>query len=246
MSNPTTHTDLSADDRRVLIQERAAKTRRARVIRGRAFFTVMTLAFLVAVLPLGSVLYTLISKGTGFISWSFFTTVPTQPSLIDQSAIGGISNAIVGTLLVIGMAAAMSIPVGVLVGLFLAERDTRPANILRSMVGVMTGLPSILFGIFSLVYIVSAMGGYSAFAGSLALAMMMLPVVARSSEESFRAVPSTLREAALALGARRSVVARSVIIPTRRRRRRYRRLRVRPLVLTDSEVILKNIIELGV
>jgi len=211
-----TLTELPPDpiiERREIIQARAAKTLMRRSIVSRAFLCLLLLAFVIALIPLGSVIYALIAKGVSSISWKFLTTLPTQPSLIAQNAIGGIGNAILGTIIIGGLAALVAVPLAILIGLYLAESLSRTANFLRAIIEIMTGLPSILLGVFAYEYVVLRMKSFSGLAGIVALAVLMVPVIAKASEIAFRGVPSTLREAGLALGARTSRVSRGVILP---------------------------------
>src|SRR3954469_717623 len=171
---------------------------------------------IVALIPLVLVLYYLLKKGLGSWSMHFFTSDPTGNFLGDP---GGIKSAILGTIEMVALAAAISIPIGVGVALYLVEygRESRFANVVRYFVDVMTGVPSIVFGLF--VYITLVIGGvfstgYAAWKGSVALALLMLPVVTRSSEVVLQLVPDSLREAALALGAPRWRVIFRVVLPT--------------------------------
>ena len=211
-----TLTELPPDpiiERRQIIQARAAKTLMRRTIVSRTFLGLLLLAFVIALVPLISVIYALISKGISSISWTFLTTLPTQPSLIAQNAIGGIGNAILGTIIIGGLAALVAVPLAVLIGLYLAESISRTADFLRAIIEIMTGLPSILLGVFAYEYVVLRMKSFSGLAGIVALAVLMVPVIAKAAEIAFRGVPSTLREAGLALGARTSKVSRGVILP---------------------------------
>jgi phosphate transport system permease protein len=178
---------------------------------------------LLALVPLFAILYSLISKGVHWWSIDFFTKVPQFPSLIDPNEVGGISNAIIGSLVIDAIAALFAIPIGVVSGLFLAESTSKFANALRTTAEIMTGLPSILLGIFAYQMIVIGFNewgiklpgiGFSGLAGSFAIGILMIPIIMKASETALRAVPATIREAGLALGARRGVVARKVIIPT--------------------------------
>ncbi len=200
-------------ERREEIQKRAAQTLGRRTLVSKAFLVMLVLMFLVALLPLGSVIFALLQKGISSISWPFLHTLPSQPSLIDQNAIGGIGNAIEGTLIIAGLAALIAVPMALLIGLYLSESSSRVGDFLRAIVEIMTGLPSILLGVFAYEYVVVPMKGYSGLAGVVALAVLMVPVIAKASELAFRGVPTTLREAGLALGARNSRVSRGVIIP---------------------------------
>lgn len=174
------------------------------------------LATLVALVPLVFVLYYLLSRGLGALSWDFFTTDPTGRFLGDP---GGVRSAIVGTLVIVGIATIIAVPIGVGVALWLVEygRAGRLANLVRYVIDVMSGVPSIVFGLFiytTLVLAGGAGGGFSGFKGSIALALLMLPVVTRSSEVALNLVPDSLREAALALGAPRWRVIVRVVLPT--------------------------------
>jgi phosphate transport system permease protein len=200
-------------ERRAEIQKRAAQTIGRRTLVSKLFLFTLVVAFLLALVPLGSLIFALIQKGASSISWPFLHTLPTQPSLVDQNAIGGIGNAIEGTVIIDALAGLVAIPIAVLLGLYLAEASSRAANFLRAIIEIMTGLPSILLGVFAYEYIVVRMKTFSGLAGIVALAVLMVPLIAKASELSFRGVPATLREAGLALGARSSRVTRGVIIP---------------------------------
>jgi len=157
-----------------------------------------------------------IKRGAGALSWSFFTTDPTGSFLGDP---GGIKSAIVGTIVMVALASAIAIPIGIGVALYLVEygKDSRFAATVRYFIDVMTGVPSIVFGLF--VYITLVIGdivtpGYAGWKGSVALALLMLPVVTRSSEVVLGLVPDSLREAALALGAPRWRVILRIVLPT--------------------------------
>lgn len=155
------------------------------------------LAAVAATLPLLFILLHLIETGAGAVGIDFFTNTPRPVG----EAGGGMANAIVGTLTLIGIAAALGLPVGIGAGIFLAERrGTATANAIRFLSDVLNGLPSIVTGIFVWTLIVRPMGHFSALAGGIALGTMMIPMVARTTEEMLQLVPTSLREAALALG----------------------------------------------
>jgi phosphate transport system permease protein len=154
-------------------------------------------AVALALIPLVSVLYYTAARGIGGIDLDFFTELP-KP--VGETG-GGMGNAIDGTLRLIGMSCAIGIPVGVLAGVFLAEfPGTRFATLVRFSADVMSGIPSITVGIFAYSVVVLKMGRFSAIAGSVALAVIMLPTVTRTTEELLKLVPAMLREAALGLG----------------------------------------------
>jgi phosphate transport system permease protein len=169
-----------------------------------------------ALVPLVLILYYLIKQGIGALSLDFFTTDPTGSFLGDP---GGIKSAILGTVLMVGLATAVAVPVGVGVAIWLVEfgRESKLAHAVRYFIDVMTGVPSIVFGLF--VYITLVIGGFggSSFAGwkgSTALGLLMLPIVTRSAEVVLLLVPNSLREAAYALGAPRWKVVFRIVLPT--------------------------------
>jgi phosphate transport system permease protein len=169
-----------------------------------------------ALIPLVLVLYYLVKKGIGAWSWKFFTEDPSGKFFGDP---GGIKSAILGSIEMVGLAAAISIPIGVGVALYLVEygANSRFAQVVRYFIDVMTGVPSIVFGLFIYITLVLAGTGGVSFAGwkgSVALALLMLPIVTRSAEVVLALVPNDLREAALALGAPRWRVIRRVVLPT--------------------------------
>jgi phosphate transport system permease protein len=147
----------------------------------------------------------------GLPAWSVdFFTHSTYPEGIPG---GGVWNAIVGTAIIGVIATAVTVPVGLLCGLFLAESDGRVASSIRFSADVMSGVPSITIGIFGYIAIVKNTGHYSGLAGAFAIGVIMLPVIARAGETAIRGVPRSLNEAGLALGARRATIARKVVIP---------------------------------
>ena len=165
----------------------------------------------IAVVPLLSVLIYVTGKGLEGLSWSFFTSLP-KP--VGEPG-GGMANAIVGTLELVGLASLIGVPFGVLAGVYLAEFGAgRFARVVRFSADVMTGVPSIVVGIFVYTLIVLTMRRFSVIAGALALAIIMLPVVTRTTEELLRLVPDSLREAALALGVPRWRAILRVVLRT--------------------------------
>jgi phosphate transport system permease protein len=169
----------------------------------------------VALVPLVLVIYYLFHKGLAAWSGKFFTTDPNGNFL---GYPGGVRSAILGTIEIVALATLISVPIGIGVGLYLTEygKDSRFANVVRYFVDVMTGVPSIVFGLFVYIVLVLARvgGTFAAWKGSVALSLLMLPIVVRSSEVVLLLVPSSLREAALALGAPRWRVITRVVLPT--------------------------------
>jgi phosphate transport system permease protein len=188
----------------------ARRRRTDRILRG-----ALLVGTLVALVPLVLVVFYLLHKGLGALSWSFFTTDPTGSFLGPP---GGVKSAIVGTVLILALATAIAVPVGVGVALYLVEVGKRSvfANVVRYFIDVMTGVPSIVFGLFIyIVLVLSGIGGnFAGWKGSVALSLLMLPVVTRSAEVVLNLVPDGLREAALALGAPRWQVVARVVLPT--------------------------------
>ena len=171
----------------------------------------------IALVPLVLIIYYLLSKGLGSWSIDFFTTDPTGNTFFASSSIGGIKSAILGTIEIVAVASALAIPVGLGVAIWLVEygRSSRFAQIVRFFVDVLTGVPSIMFGLFIYIALIVGTGSsYAAYKGAFALALLMLPVVTRSAEVVLLLVPGSLRESALALGAPRWKVIFRIVLPT--------------------------------
>jgi phosphate transport system permease protein len=174
---------------------------------------VMWIAFVATLIPLGLVLYTVIQKGASAISWQFLTNNTIPPNLLPLG-IGGMGPAVVGTLIITGFAAIIAIPLGILGAVYINEYGGKGwlAKIIAFMADVMTGVPSIVMGLFIFTIWVLRYG-YSGLAGSFALACLMLPIVIRSSFEMLRLVPDSLRQGSYALGATKARVTLTVVIP---------------------------------
>jgi phosphate transport system permease protein len=171
----------------------------------------------VALVPLALIVYYLLGKGLGSWSWGFFTTDPTGNTFFAKQSIGGVKSAILGTIEIVAVATALAVPVGIGVAVWLVEygREGRFAHTVRFFVDVLTGVPSIMFGLFVYIVLIAGTGSsYAAYKGSFALALLMLPVVTRSAEVVLLLVPGALRESALALGAPRSKTIARVVLPT--------------------------------
>ena len=164
-----------------------------------------------AILPLAFILGMLLVKGAGSIDWNFFTKAAVP---LGETG-GGFSHAIVGTLIVVGLACAVGVPIGVATGIFLAEfGGGRVGFGVRFVADVLNGVPSIVIGIFAWTWLVKPMGHFSALAGGVALGMILVPILARTTEEMVRLVPNSLREAALALGYPRWRTSLVVVVRT--------------------------------
>jgi len=174
----------------------SARRLRRRIVSGTMTALVAVLSF-VAVLALVLILGYLVAKGASSLDWSFFVKNPVPAG----QAGGGVANAIVGTVIIVGLAALIGLPIGIGTGLYLAEYGSgRLGWVVRFVADVLNGTPSIVVGIFAWTWLVKPMGHFSALAGSVALAVLMVPMLARTTEEMVRLVPHSLREAALALG----------------------------------------------
>jgi phosphate transport system permease protein len=185
---------------------------RRRLLVSRALQGGATLAAVIAVAALGLVTFDVVKSGAGAISLNFLIK---DPAAVGYG--GGIASAVVGTVIIVGIATVIAAPIGILIALFLVEfapSTSRVARVLRTALDLMQGIPTIVVGIFILGLIVIPEHKDSGFAGSLALAIIMLPLIARSSQEVLRTVPSTLREAADALGVDRWRAILTVILPS--------------------------------
>ena len=169
-------------------------------------------ATVIACIPLFSVLIMLFWRGGAKLSWQLFVELP--PTAFEEG--GGFGNAIVGTLVMVGIAALISVPFGILAAVFLAEfgPDSKLAAGARFCAKTLTGLPSILAGVFAYAAVVMATGTYSAPAGGVALALLMLPTVLLTAEEAMKMVPVRMKEAAVGMGCTRTQVIWKVVLPT--------------------------------
>ncbi len=186
-----------------------------RVARRRLVSRVMTgltvVTAVLALLPLFAIFADLVIKGASSLNWDFFVQNPPAAGALG----GGVANAIVGTLLVVGVGSLIGLPIGIGAGIYLAEYpDTRFATTVRFVADVLNGTPSVIAGIFVWIWIVRPMGHFSGFSGGVALAVLMLPMVTRTTEEMVRLVPNSLREAALALGYPRWRTTLTVMVRT--------------------------------
>lgn len=174
--------------------------------------SVVALLTLAALVPLFSVVYMLLVKGSHRLSPAVFTSLP--PAAFEQG--GGFGNAIAGTLVMVALAGLLSVPVGILAAVFLVEvgPGTRLSQVVRFGAKVLSGFPSILAGVFAYGAVVLVTGGFSAYAGGVALALLMLPTVLLTAEDAIRMVPSRIREAAVGMGATPTQVICRVVLPT--------------------------------
>jgi len=161
--------------------------------------------------PLFSLLGYVISKGIQVINWDFFFNLPAPAG---ESG-GGLGNAVLGTIYMVGIAVILALPIGIMNGIYLSEFGSQKlAKAVRFLSDVFTGVPSIVVGIFVYIILVKTLRTFSAFAGGVSLAVIMIPIIIRTTEEMLRLVPNTLREASLALGATSWRTTVSVVLPS--------------------------------
>jgi phosphate transport system permease protein len=179
----------------------------------RIMTVLMVLSFVLVIIPLGFVLFTVIAKGASVISWQFITGSPIPPNVLPAN-IGGLWPAVLGTLEITGLATVLAVPLGILGAIYLNEYGGRNwlAGLIGFMSDVMTGVPSIIMGLFIFSIWVLHFG-FSGLAGAFALGCLMLPIVIRSSYEMLRLVPNSLREGSYALGATKARVTLTVVLP---------------------------------
>jgi len=182
-----------------------------RKIKNRVFAGGVAALAVISALPLVFIILYVFKQGISAISWEFLVTLPKSVG----EAGGGIANALVGTLLIVVVASILAIPVGIMAGVYLSENpDSKLSKVTRLCIEVLNGTPSIVIGIFAYLVIVLTTGGFSAVSGSFALAVMMLPLIVRTTEETLRLIPESLKEAGLALGAPYYRVVFKVVIPS--------------------------------
>lgn len=169
-------------------------------------------AAVVALLPLGAVISYVLYKGFSRLSFQIFTELP--PAAMQQEP-GGFGNAIVGTLVMVGLAALISIPIGVMAAIFVSEfgGNGQAAAWIRFSTNVLSGVPSIIVGVFAYGVVVVTTGTFSAFAGGFALSILMLPIIVRATEEALKLVPQEIRQGAVGLGARNYQTVFLVVLP---------------------------------
>ena len=209
MNQPSTAVDLAT---RIELPKLERSFFVGRALRSSLLTIGVWVAAILASVPLFSVLYMLIVRGGARLNLDLFTELP--PAGFELG--GGIGNAIVGTLVMVGIATLISVPVGILAGVYLADLGpaTKVANAARFLAKTLTGLPSILAGVFIYAAVVLAMGGYSAIAGGIALAVTMLPTVVLTAEEAMKMVPQKMKDAAYGMGCTRTQVIWKIVLPT--------------------------------
>src|SRR5438874_2497983 len=186
------------------------KSSRSRKLVSSLFVAFSAGSVLLALVPLGLVLFFVIGRGAQALSVAFFTHMP-RP--VGEPG-GGMANAIVGSVMLAGFGALLAVPIGIMSGVYMSEYDgTRLASAIRFAADTLNGVPSIVIGVFAYGVAVLPFQQFSALAGGLALGIMMIPIIARTTEELLKLVPHSLREGALALGATRARAVRTVVLP---------------------------------
>jgi phosphate transport system permease protein len=181
-----------------------------RIIADKSFKAIVVFLSFASILPMVFILFFIIRKGISVVDWTFLTRLPKPVGEIG----GGISNAIIGTLMLIFISTAFSVPVSVFAGIFLCEyRKGRFAYFVKLAIEILQGIPSIVIGIIAYIWVVLPMGSFSGLSGGVALGLMMLPVIVTSTEETLKLIPDGLREASLALGVSYPRTILKVVIP---------------------------------
>jgi phosphate transport system permease protein len=183
---------------------------RKRILWDKVFKGMIVLLTFCSILPMFFILFFITSKGISAVNWRFLTHLPKPVGEMG----GGISNAIIGTLMLIGIATVFSVPVGILTGIFLSEnRKGKLASLTRLCVETLQGVPSIVIGIIAYIWLVVSMGSFSALSGGVALGLMMLPVIITATEQTLKLIPESLKESSLALGVSYPRTILKVILP---------------------------------
>jgi phosphate transport system permease protein len=181
-----------------------------RTVKDKAFKYIIVLFSFISVVPLIFILLYIFKNGISAINLKFFTHLP-KP--VGEKG-GGISNAIIGTFMIVIIASLVAIPIGIIVGVFLSEnKKSRFAEFVRTSTDILLSIPSIVIGIVAYIWLVKSMGDFSALSGGIALAIMMLPVIIKSTEETLKLIPDHLKEASLALGVPYYRTILKVILP---------------------------------
>ena len=181
-----------------------------RIVKDKFFQAGVILFAAISIFPLLFILFYIVRNGIAVIDWQFLTSLPKPVGEVG----GGISNAIVGTLMLVVVACGIAIPLGVFSGIYLYERkEGKLAYLVRLSVEILQGIPSIVIGIIAYAWIVVVLGTFSALSGGIALSIMMLPVIVRATEETLKLIPDTLKEASLSLGVPYHRTILKVILP---------------------------------
>jgi phosphate transport system permease protein len=182
-----------------------------RLLINKIFYKLIEVLSYSLLIPLGLILFYIIKNGIAYLNLDFFLNMPAP---VGETG-GGAFNAIVGSFMIVGLAGLIAIPLGILIGIFLGEfKDHKMNNLTRIAIETLQGIPSIIYGIVAYVWFVLPFGNFSAFSASFALTLMMLPMVAKATEETIVMIPYTLKEASYALGANYYTTIMKVILPS--------------------------------
>ena len=218
MSTTTNPTDVASHERREFIRATSAKSYTRRAWTSRLYLGALSVALLIAFVPLASILQNVVGHGIHYITWHYLTTSQQYPSITNPDNVGGIGNALAGTAVVDLGAVLISIPVALLLAMAMFEFTHRWVSAVRNAMETFIGLPSIVFGVFTYVSLVQTTHQFHAYFGSLALCFIMIPVMTINALAALRSVPDTLVEAGLSLGSRPSRVMLHVVIPAAKSR----------------------------
>ena len=186
------------------------KNVKLRIVKSKVIQIIISALAFIITLPLLFIIYYIFKRGITRVNWTFLTHIPKPVG----ETCGGIVNALVGSIIIVLVAAVIAIPFGIMGGIYLSEnRTSRLSYWCRLTVDVLQGIPSIVIGIVVYFWIVKNFGTFSALSGSIALAIMMLPILTRSTEETLKLIPSTLKEAGLALGLPYHKVILRILVP---------------------------------
>ncbi len=192
------------------IKERKKRNVLFNIFKDRVFFIIIIALSVITLIPLILILYYITVNGVSFLSIDLLTKLPKATG----EAGGGIANAIIGSVIIVFFSALIAIPIGILSGIYLSEHtESRLGQFARVAVDVLQGVPSIILGIIAYVWLVIPMGGFSAISGSIALSMMMLPLIIKNTEETLRLIPYSVKEAAYSLGVPYYKVVLKVVLP---------------------------------
>lgn len=214
----TMTSNMSEADSRLNLQQLMRQKYRRRVIVGNVILAFVLAALAVALIPLLSIVVSVIERGSKVLSTAFLTQVQQDPFIFDPYAIGGVWNAIVGSLVIDGIAIGLAIPIGIFSGVILSDAKGKVGTTIHRIFDVMIGLPSILFGLFVFFILLGPVfhDSYSGMAGVIALTLMSIPLITVATESAISSVPPTLNEAGLALGALPSRVMWNIKLPAAR------------------------------
>jgi len=180
-----------------------------KILEDKIFTGIIVIFSISSMIPLFLILFQILKNGFGAITWDLFTKLPKPPGEMG----GGVLNGILGTLMLLILASIFAIPIGILTGIYLSEVQNRFTRYIRILINILQGLPSIVIGIIAYIWVVKSIGAFSAISGGVALGLIMLPHVIKSTEESLKLLPVTLKEASYSLGVGYTRTILKVVLP---------------------------------